>query len=247
MINNAFTKGAYLFYQLLANKRNTDLLLSSLVNKLQSYNIKSVIDIGCGGGELTLRLANNGFIISGIDYAKEMIDIASYNDKDSLVEWNCKDFFNYHSKNKFDIGIAVYSFFQTLTSNDLRDDFFTKLKTIIIKGGYGLIEVQNKEVIQSKYPFDQKGSWIEDGYRVEAYSQALNKESYNLHFDIFNHHSDELIIHFKHKIFYMTREILQDYFNRNNIKALEWLDSKNLSIPFNEKVSEGIICIFQFN
>lgn len=50
--------------------------IPKLVKLFKKYNVKRVLDLGCGGGEHILLLANKNFDVYGIDISKEGIKIA---------------------------------------------------------------------------------------------------------------------------------------------------------------------------
>ncbi|MCF6137994.1 class I SAM-dependent DNA methyltransferase [Pseudalkalibacillus berkeleyi] len=56
-----------------------DMWVSFFRNAIDQYGIKdstSVLDIGCGTGEISTRLAHEGFAVQGIDLSDEMLSIA---------------------------------------------------------------------------------------------------------------------------------------------------------------------------
>ncbi|MFN3317474.1 MAG: class I SAM-dependent methyltransferase [Allorhizobium sp.] len=46
-----------------------------------------VLDIGCGTGSVTLRLANRGHTVTGVDPADGMLQVARMKDEQGRVEW----------------------------------------------------------------------------------------------------------------------------------------------------------------
>jgi SAM-dependent methyltransferase len=46
------------------------------INFLNSSNIKTVLDVGCGSGRYAIDLSKGGMKITGVDLAQEMLDIA---------------------------------------------------------------------------------------------------------------------------------------------------------------------------
>ena len=62
----------------------------SLVKKILFKNFRNkklkILDIGCGGGHVSLELANDGHIVRGIDQSVQMIEISSkHRDKLSKI------------------------------------------------------------------------------------------------------------------------------------------------------------------
>lgn len=74
-------------------------------------NIKNVkiLEVGCGPGFYSIRLAEKGAKITGIDYSKGMVDIAKYNAQQAGVEVNFKmaDFLKVELGTTFDYVFAT--------------------------------------------------------------------------------------------------------------------------------------------
>ena len=56
---------------------NADPNLSKLILKFKLFNVKKVLDIGCGSGINSIALAKEGFRVTGIDISKKAINLAS--------------------------------------------------------------------------------------------------------------------------------------------------------------------------
>jgi len=74
--------------------------------------VNSLIDIGCGSGRLAVPLATMGIKVTGIDFAKSMIDLAIEHAKNNKVEDNVSfiqaDFMKHSFQPKdFDVSIAM--------------------------------------------------------------------------------------------------------------------------------------------
>ncbi|MFX0140568.1 MAG: class I SAM-dependent methyltransferase [Candidatus Hodarchaeota archaeon] len=77
---------------------------------------KNILDIGCGSGRIDLALAKKGANIIGIDYSKQMIELANkylnkYQNERNItlnVKFLHKNFMkNYRNKELFDITLAI--------------------------------------------------------------------------------------------------------------------------------------------
>lgn len=64
--------------------------IDELSELLNSYNVRTILECGCGGGHILAGLAENGFDVVGIDSDKEMISLARKNYpklKFELMSW----------------------------------------------------------------------------------------------------------------------------------------------------------------
>jgi len=77
---------------------------------------KTILDVGCGSGRITIALAELGAHITGIDYSLQMIELAKEYLKKYEIENNTKlnikfiysNFIqNYNSAEKFDVSLAL--------------------------------------------------------------------------------------------------------------------------------------------
>ncbi|WLD92150.1 class I SAM-dependent methyltransferase [Alkalihalobacillus sp. AL-G] len=53
-----------------------DMWMSFFTNVIGSENVETVLDVGCGTGEISVRLAREGFNVTGVDLSEEMLTIA---------------------------------------------------------------------------------------------------------------------------------------------------------------------------
>lgn len=127
----------------------SDKTLKRLINKLfrkgmvERFKIaleeckpqKSVLDIGCGSGRISLAIAEKGANVTGIDYSSQMIELArtylTKYEKDTKRNLNityiCGDFMeNCNSNKPFDITLAIGVF------DYIKDpiSFHTKMKNL---------------------------------------------------------------------------------------------------------------------
>jgi len=74
--NQIYKQGAYENFFSFSNKS----ILEAVFNKLENLNNRSLLDVGCGEGELLMMLENSGAKnLTGIDYSNEAIKIAENN------------------------------------------------------------------------------------------------------------------------------------------------------------------------
>lgn len=77
------------------------------IDKFVDLKNKKVLDIGCGGGVLTEKMAQNGGIITGIDLAKDSLEIAKLHLYESQLKINyilqSAEDFAIQNEEKFDV------------------------------------------------------------------------------------------------------------------------------------------------
>lgn len=111
------------------------------VKELPKLNLKgseSVIDIGCGDGDITAYIANHCLLngsIHGIDISKPMIDTAQQKHVLRNTTFECASLLNYQPTKLYDIAVCFWVLF-------LFEDYATALKNVISclkPGGKALI------------------------------------------------------------------------------------------------------------
>lgn len=82
------------------------------IKECGDLNNKTVLDIGCGSGRISFLLAKENAKVTGLDYSKNMIDLAKKYQiqlkQTSNTEFICCDFLHdFTTKQKYDISIAI--------------------------------------------------------------------------------------------------------------------------------------------
>ena len=65
-----------------------DITVEFINTYLMANNSKSILDIGCATGDLSIALSHKGYLVSGFDLNARMIDIAKTKTSNSLVNFS---------------------------------------------------------------------------------------------------------------------------------------------------------------
>jgi len=123
----------------------------------------NILDMGCGVGRISLWLAEKGHNVTGIDYAKNLLDIATVEakKKELDVRFICSQSHSYNESKKFDM-IIIFGMLLYLNDDRVIQTIMNCKKllkrngTIIVKESVGVterFEVINKysDALQDKY------------------------------------------------------------------------------------------------
>ena len=82
---------------------------------LRKRNAKKVLEIGCGTGHLTERLAKLGYQVTGADLSREMLAIARA--RNSKIDYREQDMRNLRLNDKYDAVVILGRSFTYMTTN----------------------------------------------------------------------------------------------------------------------------------
>lgn len=94
-----------------------------LTNILSKYNVKTILDAGCGTGSHMRLLEQNNYTCTGLDISNDMLLIAKNKVNGPLHQGNITDFNLY---NKYDAIISMYAVFNHLLA---KENIIESLKT----------------------------------------------------------------------------------------------------------------------
>jgi SAM-dependent methyltransferase len=111
------------YYDLIYSIKNYDGECESLISYFKKFSkdeIKSILDVGCGTGEHSIRFAEKGYNVVGVDLSDVMISQAKRKVKRrSLpVEFFVQDMRNFSLKKKFDAVICLFGTFGYCTKDN---------------------------------------------------------------------------------------------------------------------------------
>ncbi len=113
-----------------------------VLNQAKKYKLKSLLDIGCGSGDLCFEVAKFMNKSVGIDFSSNMIKIANKNFKRKNLKFLNEDFLEFQLKEKFEM-ISANGFIEYISINDIRK-FLKISKNLLTKRGYLTFGTRNK-------------------------------------------------------------------------------------------------------
>ncbi len=112
--------------ELFLDKEAAHLLWGEFITILNELNVKSVLDIGCGGGDFCLMAKENGFDIKGVDLSKAQVKKAIKKGCDCRAIDVCE------LNEKFEAAVAVFDVINYLSSDELKK-FFSCVEKVVNK------------------------------------------------------------------------------------------------------------------
>lgn len=165
-------------------------VLNYIYNQVREKNNASVLDIGFGTGILTTHLYNDGYNITGIDFSRNMIDIAREKmPAAKLINWDFTkgvpdEIKSFH----FDYIISTYAIHH-LTDKE-KVDFIGLLSNLLNDTGkilLGDVSFERRNELEAcREEYDQYWDNEEFYFVAEEIKNVLNKE-YNCNFTKLSH------------------------------------------------------------
>ena len=109
---------------------------------------QTMLDVGCGTGEITHRLHREGFQMTGVDLSADMLTVAQQKDPRSNIEWLQQDMTTLEGMNGYDCVISYCDVFNYLTEDLQVQSAFDHIYNSLDAGGLFLFDVHSIDHIQ---------------------------------------------------------------------------------------------------
>lgn len=117
---------------------------------MDKKEVQRIIDLGCGTGEITLRLAKQGFQLYGVDSSQEMLSIAEQKSfKHSLpIQWYKQDLRELEGFQAIDLAISYCDVMNYMTSAEELKNVFSRVYKLLAKDGFFVFDVHSLSYVQ---------------------------------------------------------------------------------------------------
>lgn len=141
------------FYDEMMNYVDYDKWIKLIDNRIfNKITGKKILEIGCGTGEISKRLADYGYEVCGIDISEEMINIAKT--KYLNLDIKKQDMRTIKTENEFDAIVCVFDALNYLQNFEELKLSFENIKRALKPNGVFLFDVLNRKMIDSMFPED---------------------------------------------------------------------------------------------
>lgn len=125
--------------------------LTTKLFKKHGKNIQHVIDLGCGTGEITIRLANKGYQLSGVDNSLEMLSYAEQKSYENnlAIQWFQQDLRELDGFTELDAAISYCDVINYITSEDELRNVFKRIFNLLKDGGLFIFDVHSLDYAQT--------------------------------------------------------------------------------------------------
>ena len=195
----------------------------------------NILDLGCGPGLYTEKLAAKGHHVTGVDFSANSIEYAksSAAEKNLNVEYFCQDYTKLDlPENKYDLVLLIYTDICPLLPLQ-REDLLQGVKKVLKSGGKFILDYSNDNNLQDKisprnWDVAEKGFWKNEPYLALSDSFLFEKEKIVLYQHIVIDEQNEMDIYrFWHHYFSAS--------DMENILGMHQFDD----IAFHDKIIPG--------
>ena len=113
-----------------------------VLKQIKLFKLKSIIDVGCGSGDLSYEASKITKKSLGIDFAKNMIKIAKNKFKKNNLDFQDISIFDYKITEKFDC-VSANGFIEYLSLSDIKK-FFDISNRLLNNNGYIVFGTRNR-------------------------------------------------------------------------------------------------------
>lgn len=124
-----------------------DITVEFINTYLMANNSKSILDIGCATGDLSIALSHKGYLVSGFDLNARMIDIAKTKTSNSLVNFSVGNMLELDKNITFDCVICLGNTMPHVASWQQLNSLINTLYTIVNDNGFVIIQILNYDRI----------------------------------------------------------------------------------------------------
>ncbi|GAA0601999.1 class I SAM-dependent methyltransferase [Virgibacillus siamensis] len=114
-------------------------------------DIKTIADLGCGTGQITTKLAQNGYEVSGVDYSVDMLSIARKRaDQENVsIQWIHQDLQQLEGLYNLDAAISFCDVMNYITEENALRSVFHRVAASLKTGGLFMFDVHSvNKVVQ---------------------------------------------------------------------------------------------------
>ena len=122
-----------------------------LLEKLKPFALKEGLDIGCGGGWFTRRFVKEGYLMTGVDASREMLDKAleTAGKEGARSEYLLGDITRMKLPRRFTFAVAVNDLVNYIPKEKLVSAF-KNIGGALVKGGVFLFDISSKRKFEEK-------------------------------------------------------------------------------------------------
>lgn len=128
------------------------LTFTEILFKRTSRPITSVLDLGCGTGQITRRLAASGYETVGVDISEDMLTYADHRAQNEQlsIQWIHQDVSQLAGLSSFDAAVSYCDVMNYITTEQALDDTFNRVYDALAPDGIFIFDVHAISYVKEK-------------------------------------------------------------------------------------------------
>ncbi|MFC2948415.1 class I SAM-dependent DNA methyltransferase [Virgibacillus sediminis] len=147
----AYQQMAYLYDRLMEHAPYDQWLeFTEEAFRLYGKPAKRVIDLGCGTGEITIRLAEAGYEVTGVDNSEDMLTYAEHKaSHPHSIQWICQDLRSLKGPAGYDAAVSYCDVINYITEPGELKEVFHNVSALLNEGGLFLFDVHSLNHVEN--------------------------------------------------------------------------------------------------
>ncbi len=142
------------FYETLNADVDYEGIASFLKGTFEQYfdgQVKDVLDLGCGSGNVTFPLSKLGYDMIGVDISEEMLAVARNKDCKGKVLWLCQDMRSFELYGTVEAAVSTLDALNHLTKKDDVAACLSLVHNYLVPGGVFVFDVNTEYKFKNIY------------------------------------------------------------------------------------------------
>ena len=188
---------AYLLANPTLSFRDPNYYFERILELLHGFNPKSIIDVCCGTGDITLAAERHGYKISGLDKSSYLLNIARK--KSPHLTWYEQDVLNLDIKDRFELVLCLYNSFGYYQTDKENLHFLKNIRKLLSDHGVLVLEfpsyVYISEIFEEKDCYKtwvstpkgyilEEAWWHEETSIIESHRIVFDNDNRKYHFEL---------------------------------------------------------------
>lgn len=224
--------------------------IKKVFEKYSDLPVNSLLDLGCGTGSHALHFVDMGYNVIGIDFSKEMLDIACKKNREAEIniKFVHQDIRHLNLEEKFDAAVAMFAVMGYQTTNS---DFEAALKSVyqhLNDGGLFVFDVWFGPAVLTEKP-EERVKIIDKGdIRIIRHARPILdviQQTVDVKYHILEIKENIILNETKesHLMRFFFYQELKYFLNKNGFLLLNISSFLNLSMKVSEKCwNISVIC-----
>jgi len=185
-----------------------------------------LLDLGCGTGNIAIKMAENGYEVIGIDKSSEMLSIAKGKSKSEMIQFVCQDITEFELFGTVDIIICFLDTVNHITNKKRLRKMFSLCKNYLNQGGILMFDIATRSYFEQSLAnntfFDIRDDFAVIWENIYSKSKSINTANITFFLKEFKNSQDNG----EEKYIRLEDVIIEKVYNADDI--IEMLENSGL-------------------